>query len=158
MFTQQLAKRLGQVCGAEAAEARNGETLEAGRIYVAPGDFHLRVGQTAGNLVALLDQAPPRNSVRPAADHLFESVAATVGRDVMAFVLTGMGEDGKVGSLAVKAAGGAVMIQDAETSVVWGMPGAVHETGAFDAMGPIGQCGAVLGSMTAMTGAKAKVA
>jgi two-component system chemotaxis response regulator CheB len=84
-----------------------------------------------------LDQGPQRNSVRPAADFLFESAAKVFGSKVMGIVLTGMGEDGLDGARAVKTAGGGVMIQNQESCVVFGMPGAVFAAGAFDAQGDL---------------------
>ncbi|RZA05080.1 MAG: chemotaxis-specific protein-glutamate methyltransferase CheB [Proteobacteria bacterium] len=130
VFTATLAERLGRASGLEIAEAKPGEALVAGRVYMAPGDWHLKIG--AGGKNALLDQGPARGSVRPAADHLFETAAAAYGNRTLGIVLTGMGADGRDGSLAIKRAGGAVLIQSRETCVVFGMPGAVAEARAFD--------------------------
>lgn len=148
-FTESLAKRLGELCGHPAAEGRQGETVIPGRIYVAPGDFHmyLRRSPDGRHVMIALDQGPKRNSVRPAVDHLFESAAKVYGGGVAAFVLTGMGEDGMLGAKAVKEATGGVMIQDRESSIVWGMPGAVHAAGAFDLVGSIDECGQLLAQM-----------
>jgi two-component system chemotaxis response regulator CheB len=67
-------------------------------------------------------------------------MAVTYGSSCAVYVLTGMGEDGMIGAKAIKGASGGVMIQDQNSSVVWGMPGAVHAAGAFDAMGNLGEC------------------
>lgn len=144
-FTACLANQLHQVCGIPAAEGVQGEAIVPGRIYIAPGDYHMNVNRVLnGQPIIQLDQGPKRNSVRPAVDSLFESAARHYGDAVAAFILTGMGEDGKIGCQAVKEAGGGVMIQDAESSVVWGMPGAVHSIGAFDIMGDLNECAEVL--------------
>ncbi len=145
-FTEQLAQRLGELSAYQAKEATDGEDVRPGTIYVAPGDFHMRIGQRQGQnqMTIHLDQGPKRNSVRPAIDSLFESLAETYGPSCAAFVLTGMGEDGLIGAKAIRAAAGVVMIQDQASSIVWGMPGAVHAAGAFDAMGDVDQCGDAL--------------
>ena len=141
-FTKCLAKRLGEISGHVAKEGEHGEPVNAGCIYVAPGDFHMTVAFNADKrqVQIQLDQGPKRNSVRPAVDSLFESMAVTYGSSCAVYVLTGMGEDGMIGAKAIKGASGGVMIQDQNSSVVWGMPGAVHAAGAFDAMGNLGEC------------------
>lgn len=130
VFTATLAERLSRMSGLQIAEAQAGEALVPGRVYIAPGDFHLRVSVSGKTLN--LDQGPQRNSVRPAADHLFESAAAAYGARTLGIVLTGMGADGRDGAIAIKKAGGAVVIQDRLSCVVFGMPGAVAEARAFD--------------------------
>ncbi len=141
-FTACLAQRLEVVSGIPAAEGKSGEFVKPGRIYIAPGDFHMTVQRTSDgvNSVIKIDQGPKRNSVRPAADNLFESVAKAYGGTVAAFVLTGMGEDGCAGAKAIKQATGGVMIQCRESSVVWGMPGSVFEAEAFDGIGDLSEC------------------
>ena len=140
VFTKSLADRIGKESGIACAEAVNGEPL-LNRIYVAPGDFHLEItpGHDEGFQLRV-HQGPKRHNVRPTVDILFESAAEYFGKRTMAFVLTGMGSDGGQGAVCIKKSGGAVMIQDKQSSVVWGMPGAVHEHGAFDAMGDIHRC------------------
>lgn len=128
MFTENLAKRLGKESGLDSQEAKDGEYIERGRVYVAPGDNHLEI---KGSRI-VLHQNPLRNSVRPAADFLFESAADSFEKSVLALVFTGMGEDGLDGSIAVKNKGGFVAIQDRESSTVWGMPGSVYQSNAYD--------------------------
>lgn len=140
-FTKSLAQNLGAISGLPAAEAQHGESLQPGKIYVAPGDFHMEVKETPFGAIVALDQRPQRNSVRPAADFLLESAAKIYGARTLALVLTGMGEDGKDGARVVKEKGGVVLIQNRETSIVWGMPGAVHDIGAFDKMGNLDELG-----------------
>lgn len=132
LFTTTFAERIARTSGIPACEAADGMHLEKNHIYVAPGDFHLRLTGDAENTVLCLDQGPAVHSVRPAVDPLFQSAAGIFRDKCLAFVLTGMGEDGRDGSVAVKRAGGAVVIQEASTCVVFGMPGAVQAAGAFD--------------------------
>lgn len=134
IFTQTLAERLGRVSGLSVAEARNGDVVKKGHVYIAPGDFHMRLESDGKRTIVTLDQAPQRCSVRPCADFLFESAAAIYKNAVLGVVLTGMGADGTDGSIAIKSQGGAVLIQDKESCVVFGMPGSVHEKKAFDLM------------------------
>ncbi|MEQ8435297.1 MAG: chemotaxis response regulator protein-glutamate methylesterase [Oceanicaulis sp.] len=140
LFTAILAEHLTK-CGLPASEARHGETLRAGHVYIAPGDFHFTVQSDRTGLRAQLDQNPQVNFCRPAVDPLFESCAAAAGRALLAVVLTGMGHDGRDGSRAVRAAGGQVIAQDQASSVVWGMPGAVAEAGLADQILPLNDIG-----------------
>lgn len=146
-FTEALAGRLQTVSGLPAAEAKPGESLQVGRIYVAPGDFHMRVVKDNNDYCIHLDKGPKRNSVRPAVDFLFESAAQIFMKNTVAMVLTGMGEDGLAGSKVVKKLGGAVIIQDKESSVVWGMPGAIHDAGSYDAMADLDKCATLLAAL-----------
>ena len=131
VFTATLARRLQEKSGIECGEGVMGEPLE-NKIYLAPGDFHMTLRVFAGGAKVFLDQGPPRNSVRPAVDNLFESAATLFGKTCLGIVLTGMGEDGLVGCRAIKNAGGGVVIQDSASSVVFGMPGAVFANNLQD--------------------------
>jgi two-component system chemotaxis response regulator CheB len=148
VFTASLAKRIQDITGIEASEGKNDEEIQSNHIYVAPGGYHLTVKKEGTRISLKLDQNPPRNSVRPAVDTLFESAVKVYGTRTMAFILTGMGEDGLVGSSAIKQAGGGVMIQDKPSCVVFGMPGAVFAAGLFDQMGTPNQISSILKRMT----------
>jgi two-component system, chemotaxis family, protein-glutamate methylesterase/glutaminase len=137
LFTASLADRLQRESGRVCAEAKHGEIVENGRVYIAPGDFHMRVTEREGRIVIALDQQPPVNFCRPAADPLFKSAAAAFGPAVCAVVLTGMGEDGLRGAEAVVQNGGRVLVQDRASSVVWGMPGAIVAAGLATAVLPL---------------------
>ncbi len=147
-FTESLASRIQMVSGLPTAEAMPGEILRAGRVYVAPGDYHIRLVKDGGDVTVHLDHGPKRNSVRPCVDLLFETAAEIFGKNVFAMVMTGMGEDGLAGCRRVKKSGGAVVIQNKESSVVWGMPGAVHAAGCFDSMGDLERCADLLSVMS----------
>ena len=129
VFSRQLADRLNVKSQVTVREAVDGEPLAAGTVYLAPGDWHLRVKGRASAARVSLDQSAQENFCRPAVDVLFRSAAEVFGAHVLSVVLTGMGSDGALGSLAVAKAGGQVIAQDEATSVVWGMPGAVASTG-----------------------------
>lgn len=132
VFTTSFGERLQKLSGLPVAEAVHGETLGTDRIYIAPGDYHLRLKKGATRITVELDRGAQVNSVRPAVDPLFESAADVFGSGCLGIVLTGMGADGRVGAEALKNAGGTVIIQSQETCVVFGMPGAVMDAGAFD--------------------------
>lgn len=129
LFTGLLAQRLARDAGRECVEGRDGDAIRAGCTYVAPGDYHMLVATHEGRPFIRLSQTPPENHCRPAADVMLRSVASIYGASTLAVVLTGMGEDGKRGCEAVRAAGGRVVSQDEASSVVWGMPGAVTTAG-----------------------------
>lgn len=125
-FSKILAERLSATTGFSVIEARDGEPVEAGRAYIAPGDQHMSVKRVdSGDIHLALDRLPPECSVRPAIDVLFRSMAAVYGSGVLAAVLTGMGTDGSLGAEAIAAAGGSVIVQDESSSVIASMPSAV---------------------------------
>jgi two-component system chemotaxis response regulator CheB len=136
-FTTILAEHIGRASGVKTAEAVDGEPIIAGRIYVAPGDFHMVVDQVRGGMVLRLERTPPENFCRPAVDPLMRSVARHYGAHALAIILTGMGQDGLKGCTGVVAAGGTVIAQDEQSSVVWGMPGAVATAGLCTAVLPL---------------------
>ena len=140
LFTAILAEHLSK-CGMPAAEAQHGETLRAGRAYLAPGDWHFTVKAGGAGFIAELDQSAPVNFCRPAVDPLFRSCVNAAGRDMLAVVLTGMGSDGREGARAIRGAGGQVIAQDQASSVIWGMPGAVAEAGLADMILPLKDIG-----------------
>lgn len=121
-FTEGLARRLDELCAMPVSEARAGELLQAGHIYLAPGGRHLTIAEVAGHSVFALDDGPTVHGVRPAADVLFESVARSVRGRCVGVVLTGMGRDGASGLASIQAAGGRVIVQDQPTSTIYGMP------------------------------------
>ena len=125
IFTKLLAERLDKVCQLPVREASSTTELLPGQVWIAPGDKHLRVGQSDNGHELVLSNDPPVNSCRPAVDVLFNSVADHFGSFSVAVVLTGMGQDGLAGCRRIHEAGGTILIQDQETSTVWGMPGAV---------------------------------
>ena len=143
-FTTILAEHLAQASGMPAAEAKDKEPVTPGRIYVAPGDFHMTVAVEGGRKVLHLDKNPPENFCRPAVDPMLRSLAKAYNGKVMVMMLTGMGQDGAKGSKEIVDAGGVVAAQDEATSVVWGMPGAVTSAGLCSAVLPLSDIGPFL--------------
>jgi two-component system chemotaxis response regulator CheB len=143
-FTTILAEHLAQASGMPAAEAKDGEPVVPGRIYVAPGDFHMTVQVEAGRKLMRLDKNPPENFCRPAVDPMLRSLAKAYNGKVLTVILTGMGQDGLKGGRDLSAAGGVIAAQDEATSVVWGMPGSVASAGLCCAVLPLSDIGPYL--------------
>jgi len=133
-FTKSLAERLDGLCEINVKEAQDGERLENGTAYIAPGGKHLKVRKVGVSyLVKLDDVEPPRSGHRPAVDVLFESVAELMNMNYLAVIMTGMGHDGKVGMERLKEKGQTIAIaESAETSIVYGMPRAIADAGLAD--------------------------
>jgi two-component system, chemotaxis family, protein-glutamate methylesterase/glutaminase len=138
-FTTILAEHLARTSGRPAAEAKDGELIRAGHIYVAPGGLHMQVTRCGGEPMIALDDGPPVHFCKPAVDPLLASAAAVWGSWNLAVILTGMGCDGARGAAQVVAAGGGIIAQDEASSVVWGMPGRVAQAGLASAVLPLDQ-------------------
>jgi two-component system, chemotaxis family, protein-glutamate methylesterase/glutaminase len=128
-FTSQLSVQLTEVSQIRVKEAESNEALLPGTFYICPGSHHLRISLT-GRIK--LDDGPRISGYRPCADVAFESAAAYAGANVIAVVLTGMGNDGAKGIQSVKAARGTVLAQDEASSVIFGMPAEAIRTGVVD--------------------------
>lgn len=139
MFTKMLAERLDGRSSLAVSEATNGQTLVPGHVYLAPGDWHMRVVRRTNDVVIQLDQGPLVNSCRPSVDVLLESVKTVYGANVLVAIMTGMGSDGADSAALLHQAGAQVIAQDEATSVVWGMPGAIVNRGLADAVVPLDQ-------------------
>ncbi len=140
-FTNILASHIAKQCDVDCVEASDGDPVIDGRIYVAPGGYHMTVVSREGQQFIELNQEPPENFCRPAVDPMMRSIVNVYGRRVLALILTGMGQDGLKGCQAVVEAGGSVLAQDEETSVVWGMPGAVANAGICNEIIPLNEIG-----------------
>ncbi len=143
-FTQAYADRLNTLLPLEASEARPGDRLETGRVLVAPGGKHMEVRlDNSGYYVHIYD-GPSVKHQKPSVDVLFHSVAASAGPHAMGIMLTGMGDDGCEGLLAMKRAGAFTIAQDEASSVVFGMPKAAISLGAVHVVAPLEQIPGVL--------------
>ena len=131
-FTGPFAKRLDSVCQITVKEAEDGERLQHGVAYVAPGGKHLRLDQKVSRIDVRVVEEPREALYKPSATVLFESVAAGVGRRGLGVVLTGMGSDGLDGMKVLKAKGGRALAQSDSTCVVYGMPKAIVDAGLAD--------------------------
>ncbi|MEM6708457.1 MAG: chemotaxis response regulator protein-glutamate methylesterase [Pseudomonadota bacterium] len=136
-FMAPFAERLNRCTGYATREGKHLESLEAGRVYVAPGDQHMTLKRVDQNLMVKLDSGPNVEGHRPSVDKLFHSVAAAAGPSAVGVLLTGMGKDGAAGLLAMRQAGAITLVQDERTSAVWGMPGAAAKMGAAMAALPL---------------------
>ncbi|WP_085900877.1 protein-glutamate methylesterase/protein-glutamine glutaminase [Kiloniella majae] len=136
-FTALLAEHIARVSSMPSKEGEEGEILKGGHIYLAPGGYHMVFEKQGVNTVIRLNQEPPENFCRPAVDPMLRSLSKIYGSRLLVLILTGMGSDGLRGSEVVTAAGGSVIAQDEQTSVVWGMPGAVATAGLCSAVLPI---------------------
>ncbi|HZB19998.1 MAG TPA: chemotaxis response regulator protein-glutamate methylesterase [Blastococcus sp.] len=137
VFTRQFAQRLDRLSPLRVVEASDGSPLVPGTVHLAPGDHHLVIRSSARGLHTGLSQGPPENFCRPAVDPLFRSAVTAFDGAVLAVVLTGMGSDGRNGAGEIHAAGGTVLVQDQNSSVVWGMPGAISQAGYADEVLPL---------------------
>ncbi len=142
MFTKLLAERLDAKSAVTVRECQGSEIVTPGTVWIAPGDHHMTAHQTPAGVQLRLNQEPPENSCRPAADVLFRSAAPVWKSNLLGVVLTGMGQDGFRGSECVIEAGGSVIAQDEATSVVWGMPGYVAREGLADRVLPLDEIAA----------------
>ncbi len=136
-FTTLLAEHIDKVSPLSCSEAKDGEPVVGGHIYVAPGDYHMEIVREGAGQIIQLNQNPPENFCRPAVDPMLRSLSTVFGPRLFVIILTGMGSDGCKGSEKVVAGGGTVIAQDEASSVVWGMPGAVATAGLCTAVMPL---------------------
>jgi len=153
-FTQGFAERLNRLTNLRAREAREGDEPEAGTILVAPGENHLEFAAKGNRVVTCLAPRTRSDKYAPAVDRMFESAAKHFGADLLAVVLTGMGDDGRRGVQAVKQHGGRVIAESEETAVIFGMPQRAIRTGFVDAVLPLSEIAPAIQS--GIAGSKSK--
>ncbi len=139
-FTKMFADRLNEQCAMTVKEAVPGEKerIIAGKILIAPGDYHMTIRRSGGIYQAECSQNEDKVSGhRPSVDVLFGSVAKHVGGNAIGIILTGMGHDGADGMLAMRNAGARTIAQDESTSVVFGMPKEAYENGGAEKLVPL---------------------
>ncbi len=135
-FMPYFADQIQSIAARPASVARDGERLLPGHMLIAPGEGHIRLKRIGGDVRITLDPSPAATLCMPSVDPMFESLADVYGTRGVAVVLSGMGRDGTIGAKAIAQAGGEILVQDAPTSVVWGMPGSVAEAGIASAVLP----------------------
>lgn len=140
-FTQGFAERIDRLTCLKAREARDGDLVERGTVLIAPGGQHLEIETVAGQPAVRLEKRAPGEKYAPSVDRLFRSAAKAFGRNLTALVLTGMGNDGRLGVLDVKQHGGTVIAESEDTAVIFGMPAQAIQTGAVDAVLPLDEIG-----------------
>ncbi len=136
-FTASFAKRLDSLCASRVIEAKGGEKVESGTVYVAPGHSHMQIRRSSSGLVTELLSTPPVNRHRPSVDVLFDSAATVVGKLAIAVMLTGMGKDGAQGMLRMRQLGARTFGQDEASCVVYGMPREAFLIGAVEEQCPL---------------------
>jgi len=143
VFTKSLAESLNPKCKNEVCEAVNGMVVKPGTIYIAPGGKQMKVVQS-DRITIEINNDPPENSSRPSVDYLFRSLVPLYRHDLLAVVMTGMGNDGTSGAGVVKESGGRVYSQDEASSTVFGMPKAVFEAGYSDCQYSLNELGTAI--------------
>jgi len=128
-FSAHFAKRMNKNCKMNVQEAKHGQKIKEGNVYIAPGDMHLKVESKQGNLFCILEDSPQVNRHKPAVDVLFNSLIP-IAENTHAILLTGMGQDGAKGLLNLKNSKGMTTIQTEKSSLIWGMPGAAFKLNA----------------------------
>jgi two-component system chemotaxis response regulator CheB len=138
-FTRGFAERIDRLTRLRAVEAEGGESLSPGTVLIAPGGKHLAFESFSGRVVTKLIAAGDQDKYAPSVDRLFESAAKHLGPDLLAVVLTGMGDDGRSGVRSVNLAGGSVIAESESTAVIFGMPQQAIRTGFVDQVLPLGE-------------------
>lgn len=136
-FTKSLAMRLDRDSELTVVEAGNGDKVEPGVVYVAPGDYHMGLKMESSVVKIYLDKSEKINNVRPAADYTFDKMAEIYGGQSIGVILTGMGRDGTLGAFKIKHYGGKVIAESKDTCIVYGMPKAVVDEGYADYVLPV---------------------
>ena len=149
-FTKSLAQRLDRACPMQVGEAELGESVVHGRVYVAPGGFHMKVVDDGTGPTIALERTAAIWGVRPAADVLFRSAAAVFGSSTVAVVLTGMGRDGAEGTRAIRVTGGRAIVQDRETATIFGMPQSTLQLAGADRMASLADIGPAIAEFVEM--------
>lgn len=138
-FTTILADHIARASGKSCHEAKQGQSIEPGHIYIAPGDFHMVIESDISKPRIALNQNPPINFCRPSVDPMLDSLAKLYGKNLLVAILTGMGHDGLNGCKNVVSAGGTVIAQDEASCVVYGMPKAVADNKLCKAILPLNE-------------------
>ncbi len=136
-FTAMYAQRLNGICAVNVREAKDGDRLERGVVLIAPGGKHMQLRKGGGQYFAVVADGPPVNRHKPSVDVLFRSVAECTGGDVLAVMLTGMGDDGARGMKQLHDGGARTLAQDEASCVVFGMPKEAIKLGAVDQVLPL---------------------
>jgi two-component system chemotaxis response regulator CheB len=136
-FTRSFADRLGKLSRMRVREAVDGDLVEQGLALLAPGDKQMVVRTTPRGYTVGVMEGPRVSGHRPSVDVLFRSVAKAAGKNALGIILTGMGADGAQGMLEMRKAGAHTLGQDADSSVVYGMPKAAFDLGGVEHQVPL---------------------
>ena len=146
-YTEMYAQRLNSISELDVSEAREGDVLRPGVMWLAPAGRHLTFARAHGEVLAHLDQRPLDTQHRPAVDVLFRSAADVFGGRVLGVVMTGMGNDGLLGAGCIKANGGRIVTEAESSCVVYGMPRAVAEATLSDRSATLSEMADAIGEM-----------
>ena len=138
-FTAMYAQRLDGICAMNIREAKDGDRLERGVVLIAPGGRHMQLRKAGGQYFAVVADGPPVNRHKPSVDVLFRSAADCAGKDLLALILTGMGDDGARGMKLLHDHGARTIAQNEESCVVFGMPKEAIKLGGVDEILPLSQ-------------------
>jgi two-component system chemotaxis response regulator CheB len=136
-FTAMYAQRLNGICAMNVREAKDGDRLERGVALIAPGGLHMQLMKSNGQYYVKVVDGPPVNRHKPSVDVLFKSAAECAGRDALAIIMTGMGDDGARGMKIMHDLGARTIAQNEETCVVFGMPKEAIKLQAVDDILPL---------------------
>lgn len=148
-FTAMYAERLDGLCAMQVREARDGDRLQRGVVLIAPGGRHMQLRKQGGQYHVAVSDGPPVNRHRPSVDVLFRSAAECAGRDALAIILTGMGDDGARGMKALHERGARTIAQDEASCVVFGMPKEAIAMGGVDEVMPLSRVAGAIGAFDA---------
>jgi two-component system, chemotaxis family, protein-glutamate methylesterase/glutaminase len=148
-FSASFATRMDRLSAMKVCEAKDGQQIIAGHVYIAPGCQHLLIERSGAQYICRLNDGPPVNRHKPSVNVLFRSVANQLGQNAIGVILTGMGDDGAEGLLEMKQAGAVTIAQDERSSVVWGMPGEAVKRNAVDDVLPLNKIANRLISLSA---------
>lgn len=143
-FTKTFAQHLDTLCSIDVKEAEDWDRVNRGKVLVAAGGWHLEVAEDQNGYYVRLQDGQTVNYQRPSVDVLFHSVVETAAGNAIGIILTGMGQDGSDGLLAMKGVGAFTIAQDEATSVVFGMPGSAIERGAVEVVAPLDDIARIL--------------
>ena len=143
-FTAMFAERLNSLCQVQVKEASHGDRVITGQVLIAPGGRHMQLRRSGARYYVEVSDGPVVNRHKPSVDVLFRSVAQTAGRNALGVIMTGMGDDGARGLLAMHEAGAQTVAEDASTCVVFGMPQEAIKRGAVDRILPLPAIGDAL--------------
>ncbi len=136
-FTKPMADRLNKICPLEVDEAKDGDILKKGKIYIGKAGCHIKIKKRGSFYYLHITEEPKDALYHPQVDIMFETAAETIGGNVIAVIMTGMGSDGTEGLKKLKAKNAFVIGQDKETSVIYGMPRSAFEAGVVDVVVPL---------------------
>ncbi|MEQ1726310.1 MAG: chemotaxis-specific protein-glutamate methyltransferase CheB [Sphingopyxis sp.] len=146
-FMPYFADQLSRLLARQVLLAGDGMVAEPGTIYLAPGEGHLSLSRHGRRAVIMIDRNPSTSGATPSVDPMFAAIATVYGKNACGIMLSGMGRDGLLGARRLRAAGALILVQDLESCVVWGMPGAIANEGLADAVQNPVNLAEIVGSM-----------